>query len=535
MIISDNKAQKIKKGGRDMENIDDDIMANEAGINRVGETNIKETDTLKTSFIERGAMQKSEETRKDREMNPAKPGNLKPSFTLSNKHRFVQFDITRQCNLRCAHCRSTSFYEGSQEHEAISDMSTEEVYRALDSLSAAGVERIHFLGGEPFFRKDMLDIVDYASGKGIVCSINTNGTFVTPEIHDRLFSSKLYLLTFSLDGASPETNDPIRGKGVFELVTKNMKALDDERKRRKQYIRQIICTVVTKSNAHEMTKMMDVAHEIGADSLIFTPLRQRGRAGNNLDKLYFSDQETFELSEKLAQIIASGHSQHVQMGLGSPLVAEYLNRKYGTKFPITPGGCNALATKAFVQPDGAMFPCQELTEYFTTRSGKKIEMPRTSVLESGAKNIWDSKLYSGLLSAFFKSDALKNYVPCNRCKYLGSICWPCPIPTLRGDRLVMRNCQMIMDKMKKEGMELTDTVPISYQEIINRAAGDPPFRSSLVADPEGTLDFYHYKVTDEDRSRLVSLISSMQDVVRANIKSSIERSAIQTKTNPKGY
>ena len=56
-----------------------------------------------------------------------------------------------------------------------------------------------------------------------------------------------------------------------------------------------------------------------------------------------------------------------------------------------------------------------------------------------------------------------------------------------------------------------------------------------MADPEGTLDFYHYKVTDEDRSRLMSLISSMQDVVRANIRSAVERSAIQTKTNPKGY
>ncbi len=61
------------------------------------------------------------------------------------------------------------------------------------------------------------------------------------------------------------------------------------------------------------------------------------------------------------------------------------------------------------------------------------------------------------------------------------------------------------------------------------------FRSNLVADPEGTLDFYHYKVIDEDRSRLVSLISSMQDVVRANIRSAIKRSTIQTETNPKGY
>lgn len=442
---------------------------------------------------------------------------------LSNKHRFVQFDITRQCNLRCAHCRSTSFYEGSQEHEDIKDLTTEEVYRALDKLAAAGVERIHFLGGEPFFRPDMMDIVDYAASLGIVSSINTNGTFVDEKMLPRIFASKLYLLTFSLDGASPETNDPIRGKGVFKIVTENMKRLDEERKRRKQYIRQIICTVVTKSNANEMDKMMDVAHSIGADSLIFTPLRQRGRAGNNLDKLYFNDQETFELAERLAQIIAKGHPQHVQMGLGSPLVAEYLNHKYGTKFPITPGGCNALATKAFVQPDGAMFPCQELTEYFTTKSGKKIDIPRQSVLENGANAIWDSKFYNGLLSAFFKPDALKNYVPCNQCKYLGSICWPCPIPTLRGDRLVMHTCSMMMKKMKDEGIDIGDKVSISYQEVINRAAGDPPFRSSLVSNPDQTLQFYHYQMTDDDKSKLTSLISAMQDTMRGQVKNMLER------------
>ena len=385
------------------------------------------------------------------------------------------------------------------------------------------MERIHFLGGEPFIREDMMDIVDYGASLGIVSSINTNGTFVTEALLPRIFASKLYLLTFSLDGASPETNDPIRGKGVFKLVTENMKRLDEERKRRKQYIRQIICTVVTKSNAHEMVKMMDVAHEIGADSLIFTPLRQRGRAGTNLDKLYFNDQETFELAENLAQAISKGHPQHVQMGLGSPLVAEYFNRKYGTKFPITPGGCNALTTKAFVQPDGAMFPCQELTEYFTTRSGKKVDMPRKSVLENGAKDIWDSKLYNGLLSAFFKPNALKNYVPCNQCKYLGSICWPCPIPTLRGDRLVMHTCAMMMKKMKEEGIDIGSTVPISYQEIINRAAGDPPFRSQLVSNPEETIKNYHYSLSDDDKTNLTSLISRMQNQMKEQLTRMVER------------
>ncbi len=76
--------------------------------------------------------------------------------------------------------------------------------------------------------------------------------------------------------------------------------------------------------------------------------------------------------------------------------------------------------------------------------------------------------------------------------------------------------------------KLKDTVSISHQEIHH--SGQTRGKSQ-----EGTLDFYHYKVTGEDRSRLVSLISNMQDVVRANIRSAVERSSIQTKTNPKEY
>lgn len=150
MIISDNKAQKNKKGGRDMRDIDD-VAANEVEINKIRATNATETNNLVMSSSGTNTMQQEQgKSYGNQELSSARPNNLKPSFTLSNKHRFVQFDITRQCNLRCAHCRSTSFYEGSQEHEAIRDMSTEEVYKALDSLSAAGVERITFLAESHF-------------------------------------------------------------------------------------------------------------------------------------------------------------------------------------------------------------------------------------------------------------------------------------------------------------------------------------------------------------------------------------------------
>ena len=207
------------------------------------------------------------------------------------------------------------------------------------------------------------------------------------------------------------------------------------------------------------------------------------------------------------------------MGLGSPLVAEYLNKKYGTKFPISPGGCNALTTKAFVQPDGAMFPCQELTEYFTTRGGKKITIPRQSVLDSGAKEIWESKLYNGLLSALFKPDALKNYVPCNQCKYLGSICWPCPLPSLRGDRLVMSSCYDAMKRMQDDGIVESSDVPISYQDMVDRAANDPHFRVHLTVKPDDAINQNNYSVDNQHSRKIIELTTQMQGNMRKQIES----------------
>src|SRR6187402_3798687 len=96
-------------------------------------------------------------------------------FSL-NHFRFVQWDITARCNLACKHCRSESFYGDSR---LACDLPLVEVKSRLDRLWQQGVRRIHFLAGEPFVRRDLAAIVEYASSLGIICSINTNGTLIT--------------------------------------------------------------------------------------------------------------------------------------------------------------------------------------------------------------------------------------------------------------------------------------------------------------------------------------------------------------------
>jgi MoaA/NifB/PqqE/SkfB family radical SAM enzyme len=72
-----------------------------------------------------------------------------------NNNKFMQWDITKKCNLKCKHCRSVDYYDG-KKGEGIIDLSTKEVFKVIDDIARNGVTRIHFLGGEPFMMKDLL-------------------------------------------------------------------------------------------------------------------------------------------------------------------------------------------------------------------------------------------------------------------------------------------------------------------------------------------------------------------------------------------
>ena len=195
--------------------------------------------------------------------------NMNTEFNI-NRFKFVQWDITSKCNLNCIHCRSKSFY-GSNNLKK--DQTTSEVFKTLDELYNHGVRRIHILGGEPFTRSDITDIAKYAFKKGIVISINTNGTLISSEIADKILDASIYLITFSLDGPTAEINDKIRGKGVFNKVVNAIKMLDNLRKSKQKHLRMIVTPVVMRSNIDYLHRMLDIATELNLDNIIYTNLR----------------------------------------------------------------------------------------------------------------------------------------------------------------------------------------------------------------------------------------------------------------------
>ncbi|MEZ4647554.1 MAG: radical SAM protein [Candidatus Eisenbacteria bacterium] len=131
------------------------------------------------------------------------------------------------CNIACRHC----FITCGPKNESHPFMTTASVLSALETAAREGVKEYYFTGGEPFLHPDILLLIERTLAQGPL-SILTNGLLLTPEIARALKEmsdeSEYSLdLRVSLDGTTPEENDPIRGRGTFDGILAGARNLED--------------------------------------------------------------------------------------------------------------------------------------------------------------------------------------------------------------------------------------------------------------------------------------------------------------------
>lgn len=122
------------------------------------------------------------------------------------------------CNLACTHC----FNNSGPNVRTFGFLSLERVAEELETAQRCGVKEVFFTGGEPFLHPQMAEMLERA----LECaptSVLTNGTLINDRIADRLVEIECHArysleIRVSLDGWAEETNDAIRGRGVFRQV-----------------------------------------------------------------------------------------------------------------------------------------------------------------------------------------------------------------------------------------------------------------------------------------------------------------------------
>jgi pyruvate-formate lyase-activating enzyme len=130
---------------------------------------------------------------------------------------WIQVSGTR-CNIECRHC----FNNSGPRETTFGLMTLEAVNQAIAAAAARGVREIYFTGGEPFLHAQLLEMV--ASALTVApTTVLTNGMLISDRMADTLADLAIaarYSLEVrvSLDGYTEQTNDAIRGRGVFHLA-----------------------------------------------------------------------------------------------------------------------------------------------------------------------------------------------------------------------------------------------------------------------------------------------------------------------------
>jgi MoaA/NifB/PqqE/SkfB family radical SAM enzyme len=127
--------------------------------------------------------------------------------------------------LRCNHC----FISCAPDNHTLEFMSFEQLKPYLDESAHYGVKEYYFTGGEPFINPDIFRILEATLAIG-PATVLTNATRLNEEKVARLAQMRdasLYSLELrvSIDGFSPETNDPIRGPGTFDQAMNGVRLL----------------------------------------------------------------------------------------------------------------------------------------------------------------------------------------------------------------------------------------------------------------------------------------------------------------------
>jgi len=177
-----------------------------------------------------------------------------PRELLTPRLHLVAWEITRSCNLFCAHCR------GSASPESYSDeLSTDECFRLVDQILEVGNPIIILTGGEPLVRRDVLQVAKYAVNKGLRVVMGTNGTLITEEMACKLKEVPISRLGISLDFPVAELQDEFRGQaGAFDAVMAGIANA------RKEGIEIQINSTITKLNVNYLEELLALVLKMGA-------------------------------------------------------------------------------------------------------------------------------------------------------------------------------------------------------------------------------------------------------------------------------
>jgi mycofactocin radical SAM maturase len=266
---------------------------------------------------------------------PAGPGRLVDLFELGlDAPICLTWELTYACNLSCVHCLSSSGRRDPRE------LSTAEAKAVIDELQRMQVFYVNIGGGEPTVRPDFWELLDYATSHSVGVKFSTNGVKITPEVAQRLAANDYVDVQISLDGATADVNDAVRGPRSYDTAIQAMQHLSDAGM--KNFKLSVVCT---RHNIPQLDEFKAIADRYGAQ-LRLTRLRPSGRGADVWDELHPTREQQRELYDWLV-----AHADEVLTGDSFFHLSAYGGSLPGLNL------CGAGRVVCLIDPVGDVYAC----------------------------------------------------------------------------------------------------------------------------------------------------------------------------------
>ncbi len=246
----------------------------------------------------------------------------------------LTWELTYACNLACVHCLSSSGRRDPRE------LTTAECEEVIDTLERMQVFYVNVGGGEPTVRPDFWALVDYATAHHVGVKFSTNGVKIDAAVARRLAASDYVDVQISVDGATAEVNDAVRGAGSYATAVRAMTHL-----REAGFCGFKLSVVVTRHNVSQLDELKALADAYGAQ-LRLTRLRPSGRGADSWHELHPTADQQRQLYDWLVahgEQVLTGDSFFHLAPFGGPLPGLNL--------------CGAGRVVCLIDPVGDVYAC----------------------------------------------------------------------------------------------------------------------------------------------------------------------------------
>ncbi len=179
---------------------------------------------------------------------------MNKNFEIEAFPTIIHIEPTNRCNLQCEMCGRTIKNAVGRK-----DISLTLYKKIIDQAIDLKVELLILHNwGEPLLHPHIVEMIKYASQKGLPVWMSTNATLLNEKTSKRILKSGLKGMVFSVDGASPETYENIRRGAIYERTVENIRRFIELKRINNVKMMNTIQMIKTEKNAHEADNFIKI-------------------------------------------------------------------------------------------------------------------------------------------------------------------------------------------------------------------------------------------------------------------------------------